>query len=234
MTKIKFNRVFFARVFFYTRLGWGSYIAWWLGAIAYVTIIYELLLVKIIPDTPVITGIILVGLLMASGILGYAMKELKIFGEEHAINAETNPYINKPIGFKEIANYEMRLQGLDVQIQTYDVHLQRLEMQQQEYEMRIQSIKIRMLELQAMMDLKINKDTKSQLMKTMGVLKEQIRTVEKFKTYIRDQIRINQEQREVSVGQRKIVSEILSRAPANRDGKAAHASRSSGNSSLKK
>jgi len=34
----------FAKAFFYTKLGWGNYISWWLSAIAYVTIIYELAL----------------------------------------------------------------------------------------------------------------------------------------------------------------------------------------------
>ena len=32
----------FSRAFFYTRLGYGSYLNWWIGAIAYITIIYEL------------------------------------------------------------------------------------------------------------------------------------------------------------------------------------------------
>ncbi|MCL5008663.1 MAG: hypothetical protein M1156_02110 [Candidatus Marsarchaeota archaeon] len=209
---VKLDRVLFARIFFYTRLGWGSYIAWWLGAIAYVTIIYELVLVKFIPDTLTVTVAILLGLMFLSGILGYTMKKLRIFGEEHAINAETNPYINKPIGFKEIANYEMRVQSYDVQIQNYGIQAQNLEMRLQEYEMRVQNIEIEMLNMKAIMELKISKATKNRLAKKLVVLEEQIHTLKNFQSFIRDQIRIVQDQRKIAVEQRRVVNSILSSA----------------------
>ena len=38
---MKFKELF-SRAFFYTRLGYSSYLNWWIGAIAYITIIYEL------------------------------------------------------------------------------------------------------------------------------------------------------------------------------------------------
>jgi len=36
---LKLNEAF-AKAFFYTKLGWGNYISWWLGAIAYTLLIY--------------------------------------------------------------------------------------------------------------------------------------------------------------------------------------------------
>ena len=42
-----------ARAYFYMKLGWANYLAWWLGAITYITIIYELVLKALLPATPI-------------------------------------------------------------------------------------------------------------------------------------------------------------------------------------
>jgi len=62
----------FAKAFFYTKLGWGNYISWWLSAIAYVTIIYELVLKLILPASP--NALIFLGIMALSLALGYLDK----------------------------------------------------------------------------------------------------------------------------------------------------------------
>ena len=107
-----------ARIFFYTRLGWGNYIAWWLGAIAYITIIYSLILVNIFPAGLFVYALIFVAIMVASLVLGYTLKRAQIYGVEHKINTETNPYINIPIGAKEILNYRTQIFQLELQIES--------------------------------------------------------------------------------------------------------------------
>ncbi len=113
-----------ARAYFYTKLGWGNYIAWWLGAVAYVTIIYELALKIILPASPLTYGLVFVGLLFLSFILGYTMKGKGIYGVEQKINTETNPYINIPIGAKEILNYEAQVFQLGFQIEATKLQIE--------------------------------------------------------------------------------------------------------------
>lgn len=104
------------RVYFYTKLGWGNYIAWWLGAIAYITIIYELVLKNLFPASPLAYVFIFLGLLAGSFLLGYGMKRIRLFSVESAINTEVNPYINVPIGRKEILSYRIQIQNIDMSI----------------------------------------------------------------------------------------------------------------------
>ena len=111
----------FSRVFFYTRLGWGNYIAWWLGAIAYITIIYELVLKFILPASPITYFLIFAGLMLLAFLTGLIMSRKGVYGVEHKINTETNPYINIPIGAKEILNYQSTIAALNREIQNYKV-----------------------------------------------------------------------------------------------------------------
>ncbi len=108
-----------ARVYFYTKLGWGNYVAWWLGAIAYLTIIYEFALKDFLPPSIPLYAGLFIAVIVFSFITGYSMKKLKIYGQEHAINTETNPYINIPIGDKEIVNYKTSIESLKVAIEFY-------------------------------------------------------------------------------------------------------------------
>ena len=109
----------FAKAFFYTKLGWGNYIAWWLGAIAYVTIIYELALKFVLPASTLIYALIFLDIMALSLALGYLMAwRAKIYGVEHKINTETNPYIHIPIGDKEILAYQNQIMQFDVQIES--------------------------------------------------------------------------------------------------------------------
>ena len=111
----------FSRVFFYTKLGWGNYIAWWLGAIAYITIIYELVLKFILPASPITYLLIFAGLMLLAFLTGLTMSRKGVYGVEHKINTETNPYINIPIGAKEILNYKSTIAALNREIQNYKV-----------------------------------------------------------------------------------------------------------------
>jgi len=109
----------FAKAFFYTKLGWGNYIAWWLGAIAYVTIIYELALKFVLPASTLIYALIFLDIMALSLALGYLMAwRAKIYGVEHKINTETNPYIHIPVGDKEILAYQNQIMQFDVQIES--------------------------------------------------------------------------------------------------------------------
>ena len=109
----------FAKAFFYTKLGWGNYISWWLGAIAYVTIIYELALKLILPASPIVYVLIFLGIMALSLVLGYLMAwRAKVYGVEHKINTETNPYIHIPVGDKEILAYQNQIMQFDVQIES--------------------------------------------------------------------------------------------------------------------
>ncbi|MEM3414789.1 MAG: hypothetical protein QW575_04400 [Thermoproteota archaeon] len=109
------------RIYFYTKLGFTNYVAWWLGAIAYITIIYALVLKAIIPPGILTYAFIFFALMFVSFLLGFSMKRLRIYSIEHAINTETNPYLNKPIGDKEILNYENTIKALDREINNYAV-----------------------------------------------------------------------------------------------------------------
>jgi len=109
----------FAKAFFYIKLGWGNYIAWWLGAIAYVTIIYELALKFVLPASPIVYALIFLGIMALSLALGYLMAwRAKVYGIEHKINTETNPYIHIPVGDKEILAYQNQIMQFDVQIES--------------------------------------------------------------------------------------------------------------------
>ncbi|MEM3744659.1 MAG: hypothetical protein QW759_02350 [Candidatus Micrarchaeaceae archaeon] len=109
------------RIYFYTKLGFTNYVAWWLGAIAYITIIYELVLKAIIQPGILTYTFIFFALMLVSFLLGFSMKKLKIYGIEHAINAETNPYIDKPIGKKEILSYENAIKAYEREINNYEI-----------------------------------------------------------------------------------------------------------------
>ena len=111
----------FSRAFFYTKLGWGNYIAWWLGAIAYITIIYELVLKFILPASYITYLLIFFGLMLFAFLTGLFMSRKGIYGVEHKINTETNPYINIPIGSKEILGYQNGIAALNREIQNYEV-----------------------------------------------------------------------------------------------------------------
>ena len=69
---MKFKELF-SRTFFYTKLGWGNYIAWWLGAIAYITIIYELVLKYILPASYITYLLIFFGLMLLAFLMGLFM-----------------------------------------------------------------------------------------------------------------------------------------------------------------
>ena len=114
----------FSRAFFYTKLGWGNYIAWWLGAIAYITIIYELVLKFILPASYITYILIFFGLMSFAFITGLFMSRKGVYGVEHKINTETNPYINIPIGSKEILNYQSTIAAINREIQNYQVQIQ--------------------------------------------------------------------------------------------------------------
>ncbi|MEM3572484.1 MAG: hypothetical protein QW530_02020 [Candidatus Micrarchaeaceae archaeon] len=109
------------RIYFYTKLGFGNYIAWWLGALAYITIIYELVLKAIIPPGILTYAFIFFALMFGSFLLGFSMKRLRIYSIEHAINTETNPYLDKPIGKKEILSYENAIKAYDREINNYEI-----------------------------------------------------------------------------------------------------------------
>ena len=111
----------FSRAFFYTKLGWGNYIAWWLGAIAYITIIYELALKYILPAGYLTYSLIFFGLMLIAFLTGLFMSRKGVYGVEHKINTETNPYINIPIGSKEILGYQNGIAALNREIQNYEV-----------------------------------------------------------------------------------------------------------------
>ena len=117
---MKFKELF-SRAFFYTKLGWGNYIAWWLGAIAYITIIYELVLKYILPASYITYLLIFFGLMLLAFLTGLFMSRKGIYGVEHKINTETNPYINIPIGSKEILGYQNGIAALNREIQNYEV-----------------------------------------------------------------------------------------------------------------
>ena len=117
---MKFKELF-SRAFFYTKLGWGNYIAWWLGAIAYITIIYELVLKYILPASYITYLLIFFGLMLLAFLTGLLMSRKGIYGVEHKINTETNPYINIPIGSKEILGYQNGIAALNREIQNYEV-----------------------------------------------------------------------------------------------------------------
>ncbi len=109
-----------ARVYFYTKLGWGNYVTWWLGAIAYLTIIYEFILKDFMPPSiPLYAGLFF-AVMVFSFVMGYEMTKLKIYSQEHAINTESNPYINIPIGEKEIVNYKTSIASLKAAIEFYN------------------------------------------------------------------------------------------------------------------
>ena len=112
-----------ARAYFYTKLGWGNYLAWWLGAIAYITIIYELVLKALLPASPITYILIFIAIMLLSLLLGYAMRHKGIYGIEHKINTETNPYINVPIGGKDILGYQNGISALEREINNYDVQM---------------------------------------------------------------------------------------------------------------
>jgi hypothetical protein len=110
-----------ARAFFFTRLGYGAYINWWVGAIAYITIIYELVLKQVLPPSIITYLLIFIGLMLVSFLTGLIAARKGIYGVEHKINTETNPYINIPIGSKEILNYQSQIAALKREIQNYEV-----------------------------------------------------------------------------------------------------------------
>ena len=112
-----------ARAYFYTKLGWGNYLAWWLGAIAYITIIYELVLKALLPASPITYIIIFIGLMLLSLLLGYTMRRRGVYGIEHKINTESSPYINIPIGDKEILNYKNGISALEREMKGYEVQM---------------------------------------------------------------------------------------------------------------
>ena len=91
-----------SRAFFYTRLGYGSYLNWWIGAIAYITIIYELVLKQVLPPSIITYLLIFIGLMLVSFLTGLLAARKGIYGVEHKINTETNPYINIPIACKRM------------------------------------------------------------------------------------------------------------------------------------
>ncbi len=101
-----------SRVYFYTKLGWGNYISWWLGAIAYITIIYELVLHNLFPYPTIAYPLIFISLMVLSFFFGYLASKKNIYGAEHAINAETNPYKDKILGKKELLGWKMNYQSL--------------------------------------------------------------------------------------------------------------------------
>ncbi len=110
-----------SRAFFYTRLGYGAYWSWWVGALAYITIIYELLLKQILPPSIITYILIFIGLMLTSFLTGLIAARKGIQGVEHKINTETNPYINIPIGSKEILGYQNGIAALNREIQNYEV-----------------------------------------------------------------------------------------------------------------
>ena len=113
-----------ARLYFYTKLGWGNYIAWWLGAIAYLTIIYELALKQLIPASPFAYAMIFIGIMLASLLLGYIMRHKGVYGIESKINAESSPYKDIPLGQKEILGYQNSIAAIEREVWNYAVQIE--------------------------------------------------------------------------------------------------------------
>jgi hypothetical protein len=123
------TRELLARAYFYTKLGWSNYIAWWLGAVAYLTIIYQLILVRVFPSTVLAYFLIFLTIIVLSFVLGFTMTKKKVYGVEAQINTEANPYINRIIGKKERVNYELSLKALELAIASSRANVQFLKNQ---------------------------------------------------------------------------------------------------------
>ena len=65
--------------------------------------------------------LIFIGLMLVSFLTGLFAARKGIYGVEHKINTETNPYINIPIGSKEILGYRNGIAALNREIQNYEV-----------------------------------------------------------------------------------------------------------------
>ncbi|MEM3828161.1 MAG: hypothetical protein QXP36_02960 [Conexivisphaerales archaeon] len=109
------------RANFYTRLGYSNYIAWWLAPLAYISVIYALILKAFLPPGVFAYALTFFAFMFASFLLGYAMKKWNIYSIDHAINRETDPYNDKPIGKKEILNYENAIKAYDREINNYEI-----------------------------------------------------------------------------------------------------------------
>ena len=118
------TRELLARAYFYTKLGWSNYIAWWLGAVAYLTIIYQLVLARVFPSTVLAYFLIFLTIILVSFVLGFIMTKKKFYGVEFQINTEANPYINRIIGKKERVNYELSLKTLELAIASSRANVQ--------------------------------------------------------------------------------------------------------------
>ena len=124
---MKLNEEIISRIYFYTKLGWGNYIAWWLGAIAYITIIYALILKAFLPANPLTYILIFMAIMILSLLMGYTMCRKGVYGIESKINTEANPYIHILIGKKEILGYQNSIAGMEREITNYEVQLAILE-----------------------------------------------------------------------------------------------------------
>jgi hypothetical protein len=110
---------FLASSYFYIKLGWGNYISFPLTTLTYVTILYELAITKFLPPSLIVYIFMFLLIALISLIIGWLMsRKAKFYSVEHKINTETNPYINIPIGAKEILNYKNQIVQFDVQIES--------------------------------------------------------------------------------------------------------------------
>jgi hypothetical protein len=110
----------------YFKQGWGGYISFVLGLVVYLTIIYNFLLTQYFPHSPIDYVIILFAIILTSIAVGYLAKRSGLWGNENLLATEANPVINIPIGKKEILNYTLHLQGLDMSIANTEVTIEML------------------------------------------------------------------------------------------------------------
>lgn len=111
------------------KLGWSNYIAMFLSATAYITIIYTLLLSQLIPQSPYVYLGIFIIIIILSAIVGHLMQSSGLWSREHAISMENNPYKDMPIGKKEILSYDATILGYEMTIFGYEstiINLQNL------------------------------------------------------------------------------------------------------------
>ncbi len=107
----------FGRAYMYFKLGWANYLALILGLVAYFTIIYNFILYKYVPANSYTYGLIGIGLVAVSVLVGIVSKRSGFWGREHQVSTEANPVLNYPIGDKEVLAYDSAIVSLENSIE---------------------------------------------------------------------------------------------------------------------
>lgn len=111
------------RLWQYAVQGFAGYVGMILSLLSSLLIIYNFLVAKYIPTSPILFILLAIGLSLFSLWLGYAAKKYGFWDASNELAVEVNPYLSKILGKKDQLGWEQNLINTNLSIESMKVQI---------------------------------------------------------------------------------------------------------------